>query len=205
MKKIAMFGAGGHAKVITDIIKNGGEYEITGVFDDSSAEAEFSSMAEHFDGAVVAVGDNWLRHQIVHRIHQIAPALPFVTFIHPAATVASDVIIGAGTVVMAGAVINSGTSIAEHCIINTRAVVDHDCHIASFASVAPGATLGGTVRIGSFAAIGLGSSVIHRMVIGEHTVVGAGSTVVKPLGAYLVAYGSPAKQIRTRSAGERYL
>jgi acetyltransferase-like isoleucine patch superfamily enzyme len=61
------------------------------------------------------------------------------------------------------------------------------------------------VRIGSFAAIGLGSSVIHRMVIGEHTVVGAGSTVVKPLGAYLVAYGSPAKQIRTRSAGERYL
>jgi acetyltransferase-like isoleucine patch superfamily enzyme len=53
--------------------------------------------------------------------------------------------------------------------------------------------------------VGLGANLLQRIVVGEHTVVGAGSTVTRNLPAYAVAYGSPARVMRQRQAGERYL
>jgi sugar O-acyltransferase (sialic acid O-acetyltransferase NeuD family) len=205
MIKIAMFGGGGHAKVITELIQLSGAYEISRQYATPEEEQEFADRAARFDAAVIAVGDNWLRQQIVTRIRTIAPTMPFVRLIHPSAVIATDVTIGEGTIIMAGVVVNPGTVIGEHCIINTRSSLDHDCTLASFVSVAPGSTLAGCVRIGAYSAIGIGSSIIHNIHIGEHSVIGAGATVVRSVESFCVAYGTPAKQIRSRSVGERYL
>jgi acetyltransferase-like isoleucine patch superfamily enzyme len=71
--------------------------------------------------------------------------------------------------------------------------------------VAPGATLGGNVHVGSGAMIGLGANVIHGVAIGAHTVIGAGSTVVRDIASNVVAFGVPARVIRARAPGDRYL
>ena len=68
--------------------------------------------------------------------------------------------------------------------VNTKSSVDHDCRIGDFVTVAPGATLAGTVKIGDHSVISLGANVIHNLSIGEHSVVGAGSTVLKNTDAY---------------------
>ena len=72
-------------------------------------------------------------------------------------------------------------------------------------SIAPGATLGGNVRVGGGSAISLGVGVIHGITIGEDTVIGAGAVVVRDMPPGVVAYGVPARVIRTRARGERYL
>ena len=41
--------------------------------------------------------------------------------------------------------------------------------------------------------------------IGEHSVVGAGSLVLSAVEAFSIAYGSPAKKVRDRQPGDRYL
>jgi acetyltransferase-like isoleucine patch superfamily enzyme len=74
-----------------------------------------------------------------------------------------------------------------------------------FSSLAPHATTGGSCRIGSYSAISIGAVLIHGVHIGNNTVVGAGSLVLKPLDSFIVAYGSPAKVIRKRKAGDKYL
>jgi sugar O-acyltransferase (sialic acid O-acetyltransferase NeuD family) len=205
LKKIAVFGAGGHAKVVTDLIQLHPELTIEAVFADSSDEQLLPLIAHQLDGGIVAIGDNHVRRQVTERILSIIPDFAFVTLIHPHAIVAHDVVIGIGTVVMAGAIINTGATIGSHSIINTRSSVDHDCFIGAYASIGPGATLGGGVDVGSGSAIGLGANLIQNVSVDEHSVIGAGSTVVKSIPAQVIAYGSPARVIRSRQIGEKYM
>ena len=210
-KKIALFGSGGHAKVILDSIEKQGLYEVAVVVDPYKKETTFEglpivpTLPTDLNLGVVALGDNWKRAKLVREILLATPAFQFVAVIHPSAEIATTAKIGAGTVIMAGACVNSSTTIGEHCIINTRASVDHDGQVNEFASIAPGAVLGGDVHVGAYAAIGLKASLIHGCKIGEHAVVGVGSVVVADVPAFSVAYGNPCKVVRERKAGDSYL
>jgi sugar O-acyltransferase (sialic acid O-acetyltransferase NeuD family) len=135
----------------------------------------------------------------------LAPGLTFATLIHPSAQIARGVSIGPGTVLMAGAVANSDARIGAFCIVNTQAVVEHDCVVGDYASLAPGALLGGAVEIGEFSAICLGAKVIHRLRIGRHAVLGAGAVAIDDVPGDSVAYGVPARVIRSRQPADPYL
>lgn len=218
MKKILVFGSGGHAKVVIDIIEKSNKYEIFGIIDSFRPlkqtvcgyevigdESILLKIRSEIYGGIVAIGDNWVRKKVVEKIMAIQPQFKFVHAIHPAAIIGNSVKIADGTVVMGGTVINSNTSVSEHCVINTHSSIDHDCRIGSFASIAPGSTLGGNVTVGDCTAISLGAKVIHSLTIGSHTVIGAGSTVIHDIGSNAVAYGTPAKIVRARTNGAKYL
>ncbi len=201
-----LIGAGGHAKVIADILLASGHRPAAFLDDAPKHNYIFDipvitglELPEPTASVIVAVGDNFLRATLAARYSKFAVA------VHPSAQVSRHAEIGPGSVVMAGAVVNAGARIGAHCIINTSASVDHDCLIADFAHVAPGATLGGNVQVGASTMIGLGANVIHGLVIGAHTVIGAGSTVVSDVPDNVVALGSPARVKRGRAPGDRYL
>jgi len=218
MKDIVVFGSGGHAKVIIDIIEKQGAFKIIGLIDkfkdkDDTVfgyqiigeEEDFPEISKNIYGGIIAIGDNWVRYKVASHIKAIVPNFKFITAIHPFTAIARGVKMGDGSVVMAGAILNSESSIGEHCIINTMASIDHDNSIGDFVTIAPNVTIGGNVRIGDYSAISLGANVIHGRGIGEHTVIGAGSTVIKDIPSYVVAFGTPAKVIRKREAGDKYL
>lgn len=156
-------------------------------------------------GAIVAIGDNFIRSKVAARIREICPDLPFVCAIHPKASIATDVSIGEGTVIMAGVTINPCSSVGRFCILNTNSSLDHDSTMEDFASLAPSATTGGNCRIGEYSAIGIGAVLIHGVHVGEQSVIGAASLVMKPIESFVVAYGTPAKTIRNRKPGDKYL
>jgi sugar O-acyltransferase (sialic acid O-acetyltransferase NeuD family) len=218
--KILILGASGHAKVIIDLIERSGQHEVVGLLGEDRPDdgtlcgylvmgriEDLPSIcrAQDVQCLVAGIGDNWSRSETICRVGELRPGSRFLTASHPSAQIARDVEMGEGTVVMAGAVINSGAQIGRHCIINTGARVDHDCVLGDFVSIAPGATLGGNVRIGTGSAISLGVGVIHGMTIGEDTVIGAGAIVLEDVPAGVVAYGLPARVVRARARGERYL
>ena len=72
-------------------------------------------------------------------------------------------------------------------------------------SLAPGATLGGKVRIGLRSAISIGAVIQDDITIGDDCVVGASSYVNANLPGNCVAYGTPAKIVRSRNRADRYL
>jgi sugar O-acyltransferase (sialic acid O-acetyltransferase NeuD family) len=218
--KIFLIGCSGHAGVVLDVIEKECIHSVAGIIDSYAklgteilgsrvlgTELDLPRlMVEHNVAAgVVAIGDNFARHLIVERIHSIAEGFAFVSIIHPSAQIGRGVRIGSGTVLMAGAIVNSNSSLGEHCILNTAASIDHDNVIERFCSIAPGATTGGNVKLGEFSVLSLRSGVIHGRAIGKHTVVGAGATVLHDLPDYVVAYGTPARVIRPRKPGEKYL
>ncbi len=217
---IVLLGASGHAKVVADAVRQEGRWQIAGFLDQSfragqrhfgapvlGSEQDLPRLAEELNlvGVFVAIGDNHTRSQAVRRIHSACPQLPFVSIVHPAATIAEGVLISEGSILLAGVTVNADAHIGAHCILNTCSSLDHDGVLADFASLAPGVTTGGNVHIGECTAISLGASVIHGIKIGEHVVVGAGATVLENLPDHVVAYGTPARAVRTRQTAERYL
>ncbi|CAB3738815.1 Putative acetyltransferase EpsM [Paraburkholderia sediminicola] len=220
MQNIVLVGSSGHAKVVIDVVEKQGCYRIAGLIDAFrtpgeetlgyrvlGGEADLPGLAAEHDlkGLIVAIGDNYVRAKVAAKVADVCPQLPFVSALHPAASVGKGTRIGAGTVVMAGAVINADCRVGQFCIVNTKASLDHDCVMDDFSSLAPGVTTGGNCRVGSHAAVSIGAVLRHGITIGEHSVVGAGSIVLKAVDAFSVTYGNPAKRIRDRQKGDKYL
>ncbi|MCS7168841.1 MAG: NeuD/PglB/VioB family sugar acetyltransferase [Gemmatales bacterium] len=217
---ILLFGAGRHARVVLDTLLTENRACVVGVIDNRlspgkkllgvpvlGTDADVSRIISEFQvcGFVVGIGDNWRRGQLTQHLTQRFPKLtPFCT-VHPRAWVSRFAELGPGTVVLPGAVVNAGTQVGPGCILNTQCSVDHDCRLGAFVSIGPHACLGGEVRVGDYSAICLGAHVIHAVSIGQATVVGAGAVVVKNLPDSVVAYGIPARPIRSRTVEEPYL
>jgi len=215
--RVVGIGAGGHAKVVIDILRQMGGYEIVRlvdcdrnlwesevsgvrVFGDDSSlrELYLQGVRNAFIG-VGTVGDSESRI----RVYELARKHGFqiVRAIHPTAVVATSAEIGDGATIMANAVINPDAHLGDNVIVNTRAVVEHDCIIGDHVHIAPGAVLSGTVTVGRGAHIGAGATVKQGTTIGERAVVGAGAVVVCDVPSDTTVAGVPAQPIATK-AGE---
>jgi sugar O-acyltransferase (sialic acid O-acetyltransferase NeuD family) len=220
LQRIVMIGAGGHGRAVLDVIRSEGHYDVAGlidsirppgsqwlgltVFGDEQRLPELCRELGTRTG-LVAVGDNWQRRALAARLERRVPGFSLVSSVHSAASVARDAALGAGSVVMPGAVIVSGARIGRGCIVNTLASLDHNGVMEDFASLAPGAVTGGGVHVGTCAAVGLGARVAQDVRIGAHAVVGAGALVLEEVPARVVAFGAPARVVRARTEDEPYL
>ena len=162
-------------------------------------------LSNQFYGGIVAIGDNFTRWQMYERIKSIAPEFKFISTIHPNAIIGRDISISEGSVIMAGVAIGPCSLINRFCILNTNSSLDHDSIMEDFSSLAPNVATGGNVTIGEFSAVCIGANISNGIRIGEHSVIGAGATVIDDIASYKVAYGIPAKVVRDRHPGDKYL
>lgn len=196
---ITLYGASGHCKVIIDILQQNNQI-ITAIIDDApktntilginvinSSEFDFSNV----QNMILAIGNNKVRKKLASKL-----TANFVTTIHPKAIISNSVIIGEGSVIMAGAIINPDTKIGNHCIINTGSVVEHDCVISDFVHISPNASLAGGVVVGEGSQIGIGASVIQGIKIGKEVTVGAGAVIIRDVPDYSVVVGNPGRIIK---------
>lgn len=199
MRRLAIIGASGHGKVIADIAKKKGYSDIV-FLDDNECIYQCgaypvvgkSSKSVTIDAdLIVGIGNAEVRK----RIQEGIPAGKIVTLIHPDAIVADDVLIGEGTVVMAGAVINSGTRIGKGCIINTCSSVDHDSIVGDFVHIAVGSHLCGTVVVGDETWIGAGVTVSNNICICSKCMIGVGAVVINDIKESGTYVGVPVKRV----------
>ena len=217
---IVLIGAGGHAKVIIDIVQREQKHTIVGLIDyqqpfeqevngvlviGSDSDLPSLSKSMKFDHGILCIYDNFVRQKIRNKVIDVLPNFGFVTAIHPNACISSLVEIGVGTVVMGGVTINSNCQIGEHCILNTNSSIDHDCVMDNFSSIGPGVNFGGNVKIGALSYVGIGSAVSHNVTIGKNSVIGGLSFVNKNVGDCELGYSSPYRIVRSRESGENYL
>ena len=195
-KKIYLYGAGGHAKVIIDIMK-ANNMSLAGIVDDNIEIKEFMGnevihYCQNDAKYIISIGNNRIRQKIAEKL-SMEKNCTFDKIIHPSAITSQNITIGCGSVVMQNSVIQSGTQIGKHCIINTAAAIDHDCKIGNFVHISPNATLCGEVSIGDGSWIGAGSVIIQGIKIGKNCIIGAGSVVCKDIPDGVVAFGNPCK------------
>jgi len=214
-ERVICIGGGGHALVTIDTllsVASSRSLEVLGFVAKSDAPAAILGVpllgqddeidtiierhrATHFIVAIGSLrGGGGLRPALFHKLSSMGLA-PF-TAIHPTAAVARSATVGAGSIVMAGAVLQPGVAVGENAIVNTRASIDHGCRIGDHAHIAPGVTCSGDVSVGTNAFIGAGAIIVQGIGIGDNATIGAGSVVLADCAAGGVYVGSPARRLQ---------
>jgi UDP-perosamine 4-acetyltransferase len=217
--KVIGLGAGGHAKVVIEILRLNGGYTLHGLLDKDPGlwyTDVFGLPVLGDDSMLPGLHRQGITHAFIglgstgeigprRRLYDLARENGFhpVAAIHPGAIVSASVEVGKGPTIMAGALINPDAKLGDNVIINTGAIVEHDCVIGDHVHVATGAQLASTVTVGAGAHVGIGASVRQSITIGEGAVVGAGAVVVKDVEPGLVVAGVPARALKPNQAGQR--
>jgi sugar O-acyltransferase (sialic acid O-acetyltransferase NeuD family) len=206
---LVIVGAGGHAKVVADIVLGSGKYRVAGATDSRGPKAGF-------DGVPVLGGDDALpalrkrgvkaaavgigsaqktapRRRLRLMLEGLGFELPVL--IAPSAVVSPSASLFAGCQIMPGAIVNAGARIGAGAVINTAAVIEHDCVIGDDSYVAPGAIVGGGAKLGARVFIGMGAVVLQLVELGDAAVVGAGAVVTKGVRAGATVVGVPAREL----------
>lgn len=204
--KLAIVGAGGHARVVADAALATEQWSEIVFFDDNFPDLTVSGRWEvkgsyealklnlaSFDGVIVGIGNCDVRKRLHGELEQLNAKL--ISVIHPKAVIGVDCLIGSGVAILANAVVNTGTSVGDAVIINTAATVDHDCTLGAAAHICPGVNLAGQVAVGGRSWVGVGASVKQQITIGSDVMIGAGAAVVTDIADGKIAVGVPAKII----------
>jgi sugar O-acyltransferase (sialic acid O-acetyltransferase NeuD family) len=183
--ELIVIGAGGHSRSCIDTIEQEGKYKIGGLvglskevgssqfgYEVLATDSELVELAKQYQYAFVAIGQIHSpkpRIQLYEELLAAGFALPSI--IAPSAYVSPHAKVGAGTIVMQGAILNAGVVVGINCIINTRALLEHDSQVSDHCHISTGAILNGDTSVGT------GSFIGSAVVMKEGVSVGAGSLV----------------------------
>jgi sugar O-acyltransferase (sialic acid O-acetyltransferase NeuD family) len=188
---LILIGAGGHARSCIDVIEQQGKYQIGGLvgFADQIHTRQFGyeviasddgleQLAKSYQYALISIGQiRTPEHR--QRLYQkvLQHGFQFPAIISPSAHVSRHATIGAGSIVMHGAVVNPGATVGVNCIVNSRALIEHDAKVGDHCHISTGAMVNGDVSVGVGSFLGSGCIVKEGVSIGKGCVVGMGLAI----------------------------
>ena len=188
---LLLIGAGGHAHACIDVIEQQGQYQIVGLvglpeelhsqhlgYEVIATDEALAQLANATPYAMITTGQIQSAKLRV-RLYQQATLCGFQmpAIIAPTAHVSRHASIGAGSIVMHGAIVNAGAKVGNNCIINSRALLEHDTTVEDHCHISTGAILNGGVNVGASSFIGSGCVVKEGLTIGKDCLVGIGLTL----------------------------
>ncbi|MEY4618768.1 MAG: hypothetical protein RL101_954 [Actinomycetota bacterium] len=203
--KLFMLGAGGHARVLQEILEQAG-HELTGFIAPGAAESSLLGELTRYsdeeaikhlsrENSLLINGVGSVRMpEFRWKIFQsyAAEGFNFLQLQAQTSHVSNSATLMAGVQVMHMAVIHSDAHIEDNVIVNTGAIVEHGCKIGNSTHIAVGAVLCGNVTVGEASHIGANATVLQGVTIGDYVTVGAGAVVTKDVPSFSKAVGVPA-------------
>jgi UDP-perosamine 4-acetyltransferase len=202
-KSLVMLGAGGHARVLQEILAEQGA-TLSGYLAPTSEGAVVDAiwlgadenLSQFNPGEILLVNGLGSASSmgIRRKVYEAARAqgFSFRSVVDENAIIRSSSTLGAGAQIMPGAIIGSGVSIGNNVLINTGAIVDHDVSIGAHTHISVAAAIGGQASVGESTHVGLGARIIQGVTVGSHCTVGAGAVVIRDVPDGSVAVGVPA-------------
>lgn len=213
--RLVIWGAGQHALVVAEIIRLCGTYEVVGWLDDIDAERHGSIYSglpilggrdqlerlhdRGVDHLALAFGRCEARLRLGEMATRHGYRLP--ALIHPRASVGTDVPVGEGSVLKAGAIVDVSATVGALVMVS-HSCVGHGSVLEDGVLLSGGVTLSGRVAVGRGTSIGSGVSVRDGIRIGRGCLIGTGAVVVRDIPDGAVAYGAPARPMRQVAPAE---
>jgi sugar O-acyltransferase (sialic acid O-acetyltransferase NeuD family) len=215
-QRVLILGAGGHGRVVLDILLQSGRHQVVGFLDSNrdihgrrvdglpvlGAIDDLTALAEKLQvaGVIVAIGDNGVRRGLARDVD--AAGLDLINAIHPSAALARNATLGRNVVVAAGVVVCAHCQIGDSVILNTGCIIDHQTMIGEGAHVCPGVRIAGRVKVEPGTFIGIGATIIPKITLGCECIVGAGAVVIEDIPPMATVVGVPGRQIKLAAASE---
>ena len=199
-RPLILVGGGGHCKSVIEAAESAGMI-IKGILDLPSevgknilgyevigSDDDIHQYVEEYDFVVTLgfIKDPALRNRIE------AAGGTLATVIASTAHVSRHATIGAGTVVLHGAMVNAGTQIGKGCIINTLSNIEHDVIIGDYCHISTGAMVNGDCKVGENTFLGSQSVMVNATSIPANSVFAAGCMIRKSQKVEGIYAGNPA-------------
>jgi len=206
-----MLGAGGHARVLQEVLAEAG-HELAGFVapsaEGSLLEGELSCVSDDevlggFSPAdyllingVGSSSDLALRDSVFQKYK--AAGFNFLQLQAQTSHISESATVVEGVQLLHQAVVHSSAFVDDNSIVNTGAIVEHHCVIGTSSHIAVGAVLCGNVQIGSRTHVGANATVIQGVRVGSNCIIGAGAVVLHDVPDNSIAVGVPAV-VKSRS------
>lgn len=215
--RLVIIGAGGFGREVFQLVRDinaaGPTFDLVGFLDDGDVKlALLERLGARLLGAssilpglrasfVIAVGSPDIRRRIDERVRSSAPS---AILRHPSATIGTDVGVGDGAVIAAGARLTTNVTLGRHVHVNVNCTIGHDVVVEDYATLYPGVHLGGGCVIEDGATLGTGCVVLPGVRVGRGAIVGAGAVVgrdVRPDTTVVTATARPTLGSNTTGNG----
>lgn len=216
--RLVIVGAGGHGRETLDVVEAINafgaatpRYEVLGFFANDAddrllarrnvarlgrsddlvgllRDPDFAEVRYH-----LAMGSGATRSRLDATLNDAGGAERAETLVHPQATLGSDLRLGPGVFLAAGARITTNVTVGRHTHLNLNAVVSHDSVLGDHVTLSPGVVVNGNATIGDGAFLGSGAIVLPGRSVGPGATIGAGAVVARDVPAGVTAIGVPAR------------
>lgn len=194
MKKVVLAGNGTTAEILYAYLTQDNRYEVVGVVaDDDFVETDnfidvpcvqFSCLEKSSDiddvVIVMAMGYDNLnrsRQSMFERLKALGYKIE--TYIHEDAKVYTSNKIGAGSVILSGAILEPYTKIGENSMLWCNTTVAHHAQVNDHCWLASGCVISGKATIGDNSFIGVNSTIVNEVKVNTLNVVGANALISK--------------------------
>ena len=169
IKPVVVLGAGGHAKVLIEILIRM-EIEVLGVsikftdkpektnyrlFSDDEVMSKFSPKEINLVNGVGSLPNHKVRYDL--SMTYAEKGYNFISISHPSSIISSDVKIGKSVTIGANSLVYGNTKIGLGTFIGPSVTVSHDTDIGKFCLISVGSIIGARVSIQEEVFIGSGS------------------------------------------------
>lgn len=179
LKKLALYGAGGHASEVVAQLKTV-NYQSIKLFVDEQYVAEGLCSIKEFNAEeylmMIPVSDSVSREKMVRKLPE---ETEYWTFIHPTALLMDNetIKLGKGCFIGAYSILTTDIEIGDHAILNRGVHIGHGSRIGNFFSAMPSSVVSGDVVIGNNVYLGTNASVKEKINICDGVTIGMNSPV----------------------------
>jgi len=193
---LLMLGAGGHARVLQEVLAEAGHSLAAEPITDDSVLAGYSAADHLLINGIGSSSSLSLRAEVFER-HKAA-GFNFLQLQAQTAHISESATLLEGVQVMHMAVVHSEAVVEDNSIVNTGAIVEHHCVVGASSHIAVGAVLCGNVVVGARTHVGANATILQGVRVGSDCIIGAGAVVLHDVPDNSIAVGVPAV-VKSRS------
>lgn len=149
---------------------------------------------------IISMGEPESKDKIFKKVKDYGYHLGLL--IHPTSSIGSEAVLGEGVVIQAWSRIPPMAKIGNNVLIQGTTCLGHAVEVGDNSVISSFAFVGGATTIGKNSYIAPHSCLRNGIKIGDNTIIGMGSVVTKDISGGVVAYGNPAKVMRTNESGK---
>lgn len=200
---IYIFGSGGRAKLIREIIQSKFVKSKIIFIDDFNKKFKNSKYLIKFfkpksDKLFIGISDPIIQKKYYDFFKKKLKKIDNSPLIDKSVKLKSNVKIDKNVIILENTVIGPDVIISKNSFIGSNVLINHDSSIGHFSTIGHGSNIAGNVKIKNFCYVGISNVIKQNITINNYVTTGSGSNIIKNCREKKIYAGNPAQKLNKK-------